>query len=703
MFPRREGLAVSSGVDRERRVRLHPHGLELSPRTESEEARVLPLWCGTMHYWRNSPDEWGAALDGIVSMGMRLVDTYVPWGVHETASGSFDFGAIDPRLDVARFLRMAHERGLYVVMRPGPHINAELTYFGLPERIVWDRDCQARTPRDNPVVMPMLPTSFPVPSYASDAFHEETAKWFAAVGNVLRDLRYPDGPIVMVQIDNEGALYFRDGPYDQDYHPDALRLFREFLRTQYSSQRDLRSAWNMPEIGFDTAMPPLRFDARVAEDLPRHMDWMEFHEHLLTSAMRRFSSALDLAGLGELPTMHNFPLGEAATPLNAARMGEVLDLIGLDYYHRATPLDHVIIERRTSELASRCEGVHAPAFGAEMGAGFPPFFPPLDRKDSLYTLMSGLAYGLRGYNLYMAVERDRWVGAPLDSHGKRRPLAQDYEALNHALAKVEFHTLHRAAPVRLVVPRSLRRLARATHAFGPLTPAFFNVIGASFRDSCIEEQFGLGEVATIEGEDYLRAFERALAARGVPFAYAGGDSLDVNLEKAQWIVCTTAGGVKKEFIATLRRVAAAGARVTIGPRIPARDGAMRLLPAPYDTTGIDVEPLDDIARADVLVARRIEELSLPAYPVDPDDIYVSVHEDSKGPRVVFVMNPTEATVVAKVALPASVTVLTDLIDTSHRAISRSAPPSSRDQKIARHGGGFSIELPSRTVRMFAVN
>ena len=35
---------------------------------------------------------------------LRLVDTYVPWGVHETAPGEYDFGEGDSRLDVAGFL-----------------------------------------------------------------------------------------------------------------------------------------------------------------------------------------------------------------------------------------------------------------------------------------------------------------------------------------------------------------------------------------------------------------------------------------------------------------------------------------------------------------------------------------------------------------------------------------------------------------------
>ena len=159
----------------------------------------------------------------------------------------YDFGERDPRLDVARFLRMAHDVGLRCLLRPGPHINAELTFFGLPERIVWDPECQARTPGGHPVMLPMVPVAFPVPSYASDAFLEETARWYRVVGQRLASLCWPDGPIVLVQVDNEGALYFRDGQYDQDYHPDAIVRYRAFLRAKYGSLDALAAAYGSAE------------------------------------------------------------------------------------------------------------------------------------------------------------------------------------------------------------------------------------------------------------------------------------------------------------------------------------------------------------------------------------------------------------------------------------------------------------------------
>ena len=197
----------------------------------------FPLIAGSVHYWRLDPADWRACLLGIKQLGFRLVDTYVPWSVHEVAEGVLELGDGDPKRDIVAFLRLAQELELLAIVRPGPHINAELTYFGVPERIIWDEACQARGPNGHPVVLPMLPRMFPVPSYASEAYLDEVTRYFHLLGERLAPLCHPHGPIVMMQVDNEGAMFFRDGAYDQDYHPDAVAQYRAFLREKYGSVR----------------------------------------------------------------------------------------------------------------------------------------------------------------------------------------------------------------------------------------------------------------------------------------------------------------------------------------------------------------------------------------------------------------------------------------------------------------------------------
>jgi len=197
---------------------------------------LVPLLSGSAHYFRLEPDSWRPCLEAMRELGCTLVDVYVPWSVHELPSGELDFGQHNPALDIARFLRIAEEVGLYALVRPGPHINAELSGFGLPQRVLWDRECQARSAAGEAVILPMPPLAFPVPSYASRKFLHEACEWLRRVAGVLGPLTWPDGPVVLAQVDNEGALYFRDGVYEQDYHPDSIALYQRYLQQLYGSR-----------------------------------------------------------------------------------------------------------------------------------------------------------------------------------------------------------------------------------------------------------------------------------------------------------------------------------------------------------------------------------------------------------------------------------------------------------------------------------
>jgi beta-galactosidase len=676
------------------RVRLDPRGLLLSRPTGSDAPEeVVPLWAASVHYWRLERADWRACLTAVRDLGFRLVDLYVPWGVHERAPGELDLGQHDPRLDVVAFLRLIGELGLHAIVRPGPHINAELSYFGIPERIVWDPACQAKSPGGNPVVLPMIPAMFPVPSYASEAYLDETTRYFSLIGATLGPLRHPDGPIVMVQIDNEGAMFFRDGPFDQDHHPDAISRYREFVRERRRNLDALRTAYPRLAQGlaegealrFSDLVPPSSLEAETLADLVYHLDWAAFQEDLLARAFGRLARALRDAGLAGIPTSHNFPLAQDRTALNAARINEAVDLVGFDYYNRASESDRAEVARRTGELALRSEKLGVPAFACEIGAGFPPFFPPLSERDSAFTMLAALAYGLRGFNVYMAVERDRWVGAPIDPHGGLRPFATFWKKLVEALDRAAFHTLRRRVPVRLLVPRIERRLARVTHAFGPATGALLAVMGQGPRESCVEDDFGTGHPLAIEADTFLRSFEQALDARGVPFAVVGGEDRDVAFDGADWVICATSGGFAESLARRLVDVAHRGARVTVGPRARRFDGDLRPLEDDLLAGKVELLEATDPATADAAVSRAVEALELPRFACDPDPVHATVHEDAAGElRVIFVINPSDEDYLARVAIGVEATF--------HDGI---------DGSITRSDGGvLETRMRPKTVRMF---
>ena len=662
------------------RLKLTHGGIRIAKRT-------LPLYAGSVHYWRLEPSAWRPALEAAKSLGLTAIDTYVPWSVHETAPGDFDLGERDPRLDVAGFLEIVHELEMMAIVRPGPHINAELTWFGIPERIVWDTACQARSARDKPVVLPVPPLAFPVPSYASEAFHAEVAQWFGAVGARLSPLRWPDGPIVMVQVDNEGAMYFRDGVFDQDYHPDAIAGYRRFLQKQYGSLAQLREAHGDPAATFAKSDPPRKFTAKSALELTRYLDWAQFQEKLLADAFLRMKKALSSSGLKGLPTSHNLPLSEGATPLDPGRISRVVDLVGLDYYHSATAPQRSEIARRTSELATRCQVAKLPPFACELGAGFPPFFPPLAPEDNAFTALSALAYGLKGFNLYMAVERDRWIGAPIDQHGKRRASADFWEKLVSALHRNHFHELERQVAVHIVVPRGFRRLKRVLHAFGPLSAALFQVAGGGAEEGCFEDDFTLRGPVAIETQRFVRLLERELEKRRVPFAFVGGDL--IGQCAAAWTVVLSTGALEPEIIGAVAKSRKAGRAVSLGPYFPERDASMRPLsekPAiPYerDVPIPSLLGLDE-ARIVATVQHAVSELDLPTYAAAPDVIHTTVHHDSKGrPALLFVINPGEH----------------DLEATVSSAGARQAVDAFDGTTIRASVGALELRVPKRSVRM----
>ncbi|MER5209288.1 beta-galactosidase [Streptomyces sp. NPDC002838] len=94
------------------------------------DGKRLVLWSGEMHPFRlPSPSLWRDVLQKMRAHGHNAVSTYVPWSYHSPAPGAYDFTGVR---DLDLFLRTAAETGLYVILRPGPYIDADVDGGGLP-------------------------------------------------------------------------------------------------------------------------------------------------------------------------------------------------------------------------------------------------------------------------------------------------------------------------------------------------------------------------------------------------------------------------------------------------------------------------------------------------------------------------------------------------------------------------------------------
>jgi beta-galactosidase len=621
------------------RPRLSSRGLQLG------DGREVALRSGAMHYFRIERAHWRRCLQSMRELGLQMVETYVPWGVHEGEDGTLDFGAVDPRLDLAAFLDLAHELGMLVFLRPGPHINAELPYFGLPRRIVFDPENQARSPRGNPLPLPAPPRFFPVPSYASENLRRETGAWFHAVGEIVAPRRHPDGPVVMVQVDNEAAFYFRDAPYDGDYHPDAIAGFRRYVAERYGSPSAMNAVWGSTCGSFEELEPPRRSAIGGRDALPRRLDWMAYQELLVCDALSDLREQLEAAGMGELPTSHNLPMGDAGLATSLGAVGRTVDVVGLDYYHSRRGLD--LTRRKTLRL----DGAASPCFAPELGVGAPPWFGPRPDREALLAALGACAFGLRAFNLYMAVDRDRWYGAPIAQDGELRRSSRRWRRFLDALDRTQFHRLRRRVQVAITLPREYARLSRATHALGAASPSVLDLAGLPATSGCRRDSYGFAQPIQLAWTKLVYRLDRALCEHQVPFVYLEGDA-DLQAHGDLELVFAPS----YEFAAPARfdrlaRFAEGGGEVVWGPVLPSLDD--RLQPASFAPPGGRAPMrLDSNATTEELVAALVTELELDRpFRVSPRSVLSTVHEDDSGARVVFLVNPGPGDVRAEVRVP----------------------------------------------------
>ncbi|HEY5937812.1 MAG TPA: beta-galactosidase, partial [Kofleriaceae bacterium] len=521
-------------MEARRRTWFDDRGLVIA----GERERHLPFYAGAMHYWRVDPPRWAACLREIHASGLTLVETYVPWRVHEQEQGRYDFTG--PR-GLARFLELAAAAGLHVILRPGPHVNAELTSFGFPDHVVGDPAIQARTARGTPVWMPSPPRAWPVPSYASSVFRERVAAWYAKVGEIAAPFLAPDGPVVAIGVDNEAQLFFRTGAYDADYHPDALAWFRD--------------------EGYDE--PPRAWGPG---DAARCAAWVRFQDRDTARALGDFAGFLDDAGFAGLARLHNLPPGHhglyALRPIQAAIGGPV----GIDAYTPRAGFRE--LRRRARALVGNASPV---PLALEVGFGFFPWFPPLDladdptrERDHLLTL---LAAGVRGFNLFMAVERDRYYGAAISALGKLEAHAGWIRTLTATLAEIGWPSLRRTPAIAVVDARADTRFGIANAAIGEMTPVLTEVLGLGPAGSI---ELGL-DPAALAARRWQAAILDALELAQIPFAIVEESATEDELADYRAVIVPTPARIDRALYGRLRALAEARRTIVVlGPELPAR-------------------------------------------------------------------------------------------------------------------------------------
>lgn len=208
------------------------------------DGKPVKLISGAVHYFRNMPDTWTDIFRKLRALGANTVETYCAWNLHEPEPGRFDFSG---RLDIERFIRLAAEEGLMVIVRPGPYICAEWEFGGLPWWIQNDPDIEIRC--------------------QNSAYIAHFDRYLDEMLARIRPLLATNGgPVIMLQCENEYGYYGDDKAY-LAYLRDGYRArgIDVPLFTSDGGHITTLQDGNIPGV-----LSTVNFGSRVAENFEAH-------------------------------------------------------------------------------------------------------------------------------------------------------------------------------------------------------------------------------------------------------------------------------------------------------------------------------------------------------------------------------------------------------------------------------------------------
>ncbi len=154
---------------------------------------------GEYPYSRNDCRYWREGLAKMKSLGVEIVSSYCCWIHHEEAEGKFNFRGNN---NLRRFAEEVKAAGMYLCLRVGPWVHAEVRNGGFPDWVE-NKGYRARS---------------------NDAgYMADVKRYFLKICEQCAGLTYKDGgPIVAIQVENEYSQWGVQGKGIGDEHIDAL-------------------------------------------------------------------------------------------------------------------------------------------------------------------------------------------------------------------------------------------------------------------------------------------------------------------------------------------------------------------------------------------------------------------------------------------------------------------------------------------------
>jgi beta-galactosidase len=158
------------------------------------DGKPYQIISGEMHPARIPEQYWRHRIQMAKAMGCNTIAAYVFWNYHETAPGRFDFSSGNH--NIAQFIRIAQQEGMWVLLRPGPYVCAEWELGGIPSYLLRINDIKLRC--------------------SDPRYMQAVERYVQRLAREIKPLLVTNGgPIVMVQVENEYGSYGNDKNYLQ--------------------------------------------------------------------------------------------------------------------------------------------------------------------------------------------------------------------------------------------------------------------------------------------------------------------------------------------------------------------------------------------------------------------------------------------------------------------------------------------------------
>ncbi len=511
-------------------------------------------WAARADYFEVAPESWLAHLESLARLGFTHVDVRIPWGLHEQQTDKYDFGQQQAQLDFRRYFEIAGELGLGICARIGPRQerSVDLPCDGLPQRIVWTRECQALSRRGNPIVQPRWAGSFPEPSLFSDAYADQCEAWLTAVAQQLADFEAPSGPLAMVVLDSRGTLEtLRMRP---DCRDGALSAFRQFLRARYGEDHALAAAYGDAQLNFERVEPPAR--SRADGGCTRAWsDWFDFADAQTRMQVAHWQRSLRVAGLERTTIARS----RGVAPMASDHAGELTDV---------TSASPTIAELSCAfELSQR---------GSEDAVTWA-------------ALLDAVGVSCQRFSVGPVHPRAGHVGSLLDASGNPTPISRRLSEVLKRLAALPRGALERRVDAQIALPRwlvhgwwswnvlypvGLHPLSPSQRAGldegGGTSPSVDHAPGRSHDGASDDDS---GEPTQQQLLDVLELIERlgsALNARGLSWRFIGLDDAiaPVSVAPDTWTFVPNLRRLDDATTRVLRPLVEAGTPITFWPHPP---------------------------------------------------------------------------------------------------------------------------------------